>query len=124
MSATSIQNIGNNPPMIRWAKPTPCELARWVNACLNNGENLTFSTHAARDRLRQRGFQPSDVAAILREGYAYRTDAGAEPGEWKVNISKTMACGRDAAAVCLVSRNVQKVIVLTVMWVDRSYLKA
>lgn len=95
-----------------------------MNECLKAGGKLIYSAHATHDRLRQRGLSPSDVDAILRDGFAYRVDPGMASGEWKVNLSKRMPCGRDAAVVCLVSKSVRNVTVLTVMWVDRSYLKA
>lgn len=111
-------------PPIRWMRPSPSELARWANQCLASGVEPTLSAHAARDRLQQRGFCYQDVLDIIQRGYPYRVDPGSEPTEWKVNIAMQTKNGRDAAVVCLVSPKTKNVTVLTVMWVDRSYLKA
>lgn len=123
MTSMQVLKQALNRP-IQWLRPTPADLARWVKQCLDGGSFPILSAHAGKDRLKQRGFTHEDVIQIIRSGYPYRVDRGNAPDEWKVNLSLTMPNGRDAAVVCLVSPHHRSVIILTVMWVDKSYLKA
>jgi len=108
---------------IRWANPSPGELTRWVREALaDDEENLVLSRHAAEDRLSQRGFTVLDVMTVLQKGYAYRAEKGSFPGEHKVNFALTLR-GREAAVATLVNPSTQQIIVLTVMWADRTFYK-
>jgi Domain of unknown function (DUF4258) len=103
---------------IRWNRPTPQDLGRWVQQCLTTGSTPKLSTHAAEERMEERGFTYDDVLRILRNGVAYKVDPGASAHEWKVNLSLRLRDRRDAAVACLVSPRTTVVTILTVMWQD------
>lgn len=113
------------PRPIRWANPSPAELARWVSEkIIEDPGNLVYTTHASRDRLEQRGFSHEDINEIITRGHAYRADKGFRPGEFKVNFARSIQDGRDAAVAVLVNPSTPQVTVVTVMWIDRSYYKS
>lgn len=107
---------------IRWANPNGSDVQRWVTNRLDDGGNLVLSRHAAQERLEQRGFTVEDVYRALLKGHVYRVERGSFAGEYKVNFALPLR-GRDAAIAVLVSPSTHQIVVLTVMWVDRTFYK-
>lgn len=109
---------------VRWDNPNMMDVSNWIRRTIEANPNaLTLSRHAAQDRLEQRGFAVETVVNIVKTGHPYRVEKGSYEGEYKVNFSKSLPNGRDAAVACLVNPKSNKIVVLTVMWADRTYYK-
>jgi hypothetical protein len=82
-----------------------------------DSENVKWSTHA-QERMVERGITDKTVMDVLRLGEPKgEIEAGANPGEWKVKMVRTVKGRREVGVVVLTVRS-EHLLIKTVEWED------
>jgi hypothetical protein len=82
-----------------------------------DSDNIAWSDHAL-SRMPERGIPDVVALDVLRTGYSKgEIEAGKNPGEWKVKMTKPIKGRREVGVVVLTVRNA-RLFVKTVEWED------
>lgn len=102
---------------IRWNDLRADEAERIIKEWSQETEKVFFTDHAF-DRVDERSLLQQDVYRVLREGYVDLKPVKDENDNWVVRVKKRIRGGREAGVVTVVLREEEKLLIVTVMWVD------
>ncbi|MDE1158466.1 MAG: hypothetical protein PW791_09335 [Neorhizobium sp.] len=109
-------------PVVVPFKPRVSEMEKVVRSLANDSRNvrwkaITYETHA-ESRMDWRDITDRMMFEVLRTGFIKgEVEAGRNPGEWKVKMTKQMK-GRREVGVVTVVINCQRLFIKTVEWED------
>lgn len=88
-----------------------------INKLSIDSSSVALSTHA-KERMFERNFTIMDVLEILSEGIIIENPTQSESGNLRYKIeSPNFRGGRSAAAIVVIKKD-EKLLVVTVMWLD------
>lgn len=109
----------NAPPRrpIRWNALRTDEAERVVREIARD-RGRVVATHHAERRMAERRIVADVVVDILRTGYAHGAPERTPGGDWKVLMTKRIDRSREAGVVTVVIGEGERLVVVTVEWMD------
>jgi len=98
--------------------PHPGDLIKTVRSLAGQGR-VTYTAHAAGERMRERGIEVDDVLEVLRRGDILGdVTPGRRSGEWRCLVVGSLEWTRREAGVATVVVRKDRLIIITVEWMD------
>jgi hypothetical protein len=102
---------------VNWKSLRCDEAEQVIRTRANDTDNVIITDHAF-DRVENREIIQPDILNILRTGYVIDNPQLAKKGGWEVIVKKKLRGRREAAVVTVIFKESEKIIIVTVMWVD------
>ena len=105
-------------PADRPKPPHPGDLIKTIRLLAAQGK-LTYTAHAAEERMQERGIGFDDVLEVLGRGdISGNIMPGKKPGEWKCLVVAPLEWTPREAGVATVVVRKDRLIIITVEWMD------
>ncbi|NQV55905.1 MAG: DUF4258 domain-containing protein [Rhodospirillales bacterium] len=90
---------------------------RIINEWSQDDDKIIYTNHVL-ERMEQRGLTRADVKRVLLTGHVSTQPKKDELGNWVAIIEREISGGRDAGVVTAMMNEDEKLVLITVEWMD------